>query len=286
MILSKTTEATHANTHIVQPTRLFLLSVAALAMSACQTNKISPAEEDEVIRKAEIVSTAEGVTTKTQSKIQKLITDTQLLENTFSFDHLTAEIQKTLEDDEKSRSMYVVMIELQKKLEKLYPESQVKVDVQLWPLTRVESGIWYVTFSIKIDGKAHHARLIAKDIVLTDDQDDETLPLDALHFARQISTEMRQAYTVYLQQKVYGIAATLTESDDSDDFVKKLMEMFSEEKEALAKHGLEIWTDFTMRKNARWELLINIPATDKTIGKWDISFILGTGLLVGEPDRK
>jgi hypothetical protein len=62
MILSKTTEATHANTHIVQPTRLFLLGVAALAMSACQTNKISPTEEDEVIRKAEIVSTAEGVT--------------------------------------------------------------------------------------------------------------------------------------------------------------------------------------------------------------------------------
>lgn len=284
MILPKTTESPHQNTHIIQPTRLLLLSVAALAIAACQ-NKIPPDEEHAEIRKAKIASTIEGVSTKPQPKTQKLKTDTPLSENWFQFDHITAEIQETLESDEKSRSMYIVMIELQKKLEKLYPKSQIKVDVQLWPLTRVENGISYVTFSIKIDEKNHHARLVAKDTILTG-KDNDTLPLDALHFARQISTEMRQTYTSYLQQKVYGIAATLTESDDSDDFVRKLMEMFSEEKEALAKHGLEIWTDFTMRKNARWELLINIPATDKTIGKWDISFILGTGLLVWEPTKK
>ncbi len=104
---------------------------------------------------------------------------------------------------------------------------------------RVENGISYVTFTITIDKKVRQARLVAKDITLTG-KDNETLELDALHFARQISTEMRQVYTTYLQQRVYGVAATLTESDDSDDLIKKLTDMFGEEKEAMAKHGLSI----------------------------------------------
>ncbi len=104
---------------------------------------------------------------------------------------------------------------------------------------RVENGISYVTFTVTIDKKVHQARLVAKNVTLTG-KNHETLELDALHFARQISTEMRQVYTVYLQQRVYGVAATLTDSDDSDDLVKKLTDMFTEEKEALAKHGLQI----------------------------------------------
>ncbi len=125
MILSNTIQATPTNNRpILSSSRLLLLSVAALAMAACKT---TPHTHEEVM-KAKITYSPKNTS---QPKNQKLVTDNSSVEERFQFEDVTADIQKDLERDEKSRSMYVIMMELQKKLEKLHPSSQVKVDVQL-----------------------------------------------------------------------------------------------------------------------------------------------------------